>query len=217
MKSVTENTQKREIKRTELVKVIGKSINEEYFDKDYSDPFQIYSDFTKCGFVALEAPLVEGYEGPRVGHVIFDSFKSFSELEGGRTIKPGNIVLNLRKLIDSIPTITALSVSMAVDIPILRVCSALSLWKEIRDVMTVETTRMQSIVIIALWKFRDHRNHIYLDYGYDRVNYFCETIGEEKLSWEDYNKIVDELLKLQCIDIREEVIWLRESIQKVWE
>lgn len=217
MKSVTENTQKREIKRTELVKVIGKSIDEEYSEKDYSDPFQIYSDFTKCGFVVLEAPLVERYEGPRVGYLTFDSFKSFSELEGGRTIKPGNIVLNLRKLIDSIPTITALSVSMAVDIPILRVCSALSLWKEIRDVMTVEITRMQSIVIIALWKFRDHTNHIHLDYGYDRVNYFCETIGEEKLSWDDYNKIVDELLKLQCIDICEEVIWLRESIKKAWK
>ena len=217
MKVVTEKIQKRETKRNELVKMIGKSINEEYIDKDYSDPIQIYTDFIKCEFIVLEAPLVERYEGVRLGHLTIDPFKSFSELEGGRTIKPGNIILNLRKLIDSIPTITALSVSMAVDIPILRVCSALSLWKEIRDVMTVEITRIQSIVIIALWKFRDHTNHIHLDYGYDRVNYFCETIGEENLSWDDYNKVVDELLKLQCIDICEEVIWLRESITKAWK
>lgn len=206
-----------EAKKAELRKIISDSICDEYRSVEHLNPEKIYHDLAKCGYVAIESPVVEKYQGPPPAHKIaVDAFKSLSELKGGRTIKPGNIILNLQKLIDSLPSMVALSVSMAADMPILKVCSALSLWKELKGIMTVEITKMQSIVIIALWKYRDHTNHIHVDYGYNRVNYFCKAIGEEEISWIDYNKAVDELLKLKCIDMTEEVIWLRESISKEW-
>ncbi len=206
-----------ETKKAELLKIISDSLSNEYIFAEHSNPEKIYHDLAKCGFVSIESPVIDEQKGSSVFHCLtFDSFKSSSELKGGRTIKPGNIILNLQKLIDSLPSIVALSVSMAADIPILKVCSALSLWKELKGIMTVEITKMQSIVIMALWKYRDHTNHIHVDYGYNRVNYFCKAIGEEAISWIDYNQAVDELLKLKCIDITEEVIWLRESISKEW-
>ena len=215
--SIIEDSQKIEAKTVELVKSINKSITKNSIDKDYTVSTQIFYDFIKCGFIELQAPLIEKNDWPRVQLVTFDKIKSFSDLEGGRTIKPGNVILNLKKLIDSLPNIVALSASMAIDTPLLKVCSALCLWKEIRDVMTIEITRMQAIVIIALWRFCDCTHHISLDYGYKCVNYFCESIGEKGLSWDEYNSILDKLLKLHCIDIRDEVIWLCESIQKVWK
>lgn len=60
----------------------------------------------------------------------------------GESIKPGNILLNFKKLMDSLPEITAAVVSVFYDIPILKVCAALSVWKSLRNMWQLMMIRM---------------------------------------------------------------------------
>ena len=49
-----------------------------------------------------------------------------SSYNKGESIKPGNVKLNIRRLIESLPDLTEAVVGIAMDITILKVCAALN-------------------------------------------------------------------------------------------
>ena len=143
--------------------------------------------------------------------IIMDSLNNYSN---GRTIKPGNICLNIKELLKTIPSMVEMAVTIALDIPILQVCAALNLWKSIIDVFTIEISKDQAYLIVSLWKNSDSRHNIAIEEGLIAVNALLERYGEQTLNNTRYNHILESLEKIHCIELEDGVIWLREWISK---
>lgn len=140
------------------------------------------------------------------------TLNSLSNYDTGNSVKPGNLKLNIKKLINTIPGIIEASVSISYNIPILKICAALSLWKSIKDVFTVEINHKQAVILIALWKNCDSSHHINLEEGCLCVNRLYKSLAEEEINSTIYNLVIDQLIKLKCIDVTNNTIWLREWI-----
>lgn len=175
--------------------------------KDY-DAFELYQELKDFGFVQISAPQEES---PKMMMITIDSLKEYNQ---GSSIKPGNIRLNIKKLIDAIPGVIEIVVGVNADVPILLVCAALNLWKTLRDVSTVEISKDQAFVIVALWKNCNTERKIGLEKGYVAVNELLAKYGEPEITETKYNKIIDSLIKIECIEMEENIIWLREWISK---
>lgn len=175
--------------------------------KDY-DAFELYQELKDFGFVQISAPQEEP---PKMMMITIDSLKEYNQ---GSSIKPGNIRLNIKKLIDAIPGVIEIVVGVNADVPILLVCAALNLWKTLRDVSAVEISKDQAFVIVALWKNCNIERKLGLEKGYVAVNELLAKYGELEITETKYNKIIDSLIKIKCIEMEENIIWLREWISK---
>ena len=132
-----------EIKQAEILSIIEKtSISLQEEDISSKDLLQ---SFFKSGGLVITPPQ---QEPPMMHMLVVDSLHNYNK---GESIKPGNIKLNIRHLIEFLPDLTAATVGIAMDIPILKVCAALNIWKMLRAVTTVEITKEQAIVVVALW------------------------------------------------------------------
>lgn len=179
-----------------------------FFDSSEQDCETIYQQFIKSGFLSITAP---EEDPPMISFITMDSLKNYSS---GRSIKPGNIRLNIKDLIETIPSMVEMAVSIALDIPVLQVCAALNLWKSIRDVFTVEISKDQAYLITSLWKNCDSRHRITIEKGFTAVNTLLEKYGEDAINGTKYNYILESLESIQCIELEDGVIWLREWISK---
>lgn len=198
--------------RTDLQKNVETEIKEKLIGyknefRDY-DVSELYQELKETGFIQISAPQEEP---PKMMMLTIDSLKNYNQ---GSSIKPGNIRLNIKKLIDAVPGIIEIVVGVNAEMPILLVVAALSLWKTIRDVSTVEITKDQAFVIVALWKNCNTAQKIELDRGYVAVNELLVRYGELEITEMKYNKIIDSLIKIGCIEMEENIIWLREWISK---
>lgn len=181
------------------------SVELNYESDDYS---LVYKDLVSSGFLQITPP---EEEPPKMHMLTMDSLKNFQK---GNSIKPGNIRLNIRKLIDTIPNVVEMAISIATNIPVLQICSALNIWKALREVLTVEITKEQAFVIVALWKNCNQKQKITLEDGYKATNALCERFSEPKITNIKYNHTIDSLINLQCIELNEGIIWLREWVSK---
>ena len=93
----------------------------------------IYKRLKNCHFLQITPP----QDPPAtMSLIILDHLQNYNE---GCSIKPGNIVLNIYKLIQSIPSILSDIIEMSIEMPnkmskvILCVHAALDIWKEIND------------------------------------------------------------------------------------
>jgi len=147
---------------------------------------------------------------PPVMHMLVMS--SLSDYKRGTSIKPGNIKINMKKLIDTLPESVEAGVALAMDIPILKVCAALHIWKMARNVMSVEITKEQAVVIMSLWKNADERHIISLEKGWDCANRMCRQTSNKEFTQERYTTILEELERIDSIKVNEDGIWLCEWV-----
>lgn len=173
-----------------------------------NDILLIYDILVKSGFISISPPLEEP---PMMQFLTMDSLRNY---KNGRSIKPGNILLNIRKLIESIPEVISIGAGMVCDNHIVTVCGALSLWLKLRDIATINISKEQAFVIVALWKNCNPNHEISLDDGYIATNNLFKQYGEPEITNLKYNMIIDSLVKTECIELTEEIIWLREWISK---
>lgn len=173
-----------------------------------NDILLIYDILVKSGFISISPPLEEP---PMMQFLTMDSLRNY---KNGRSIKPGNILLNIRKLIESIPEGISIGAGMVCDNHIVTVCGALSLWLKLRDIATINISKEQAFVIVALWKNCNPNHEISLDDGYIATNNLFKQYGEPEITNLKYNMIIDSLVKTECIELTEEIIWLREWISK---
>lgn len=178
------------------------------FHRDDIRPSEIMEEFIESGGLIITAPQEES---PMMQMLTIDSLKDFNT---GKSIKPGNIKLNIRHLLESMPEITTSIVEIATDIPILKVCAALNIWKIIRDIISVEITKEQAIAIIALWENCNHQHRITLEDGFDCFKTLYTNIEKSECTWEQYLKIINDLEKIDSIELDENEIWLREWVSK---
>ncbi len=196
-----------ENKKNEITSIIEKTAHELLGENDINSQ-DIIRYFNESGGLLITAPQQE----PFLMHMLtVDSLRDFNK---GESIKPGNIWLNIRRLINHLPDITAATVEIAMDIPILKVCAALNIWKMLRDVATVEINREQAITIIALWENCSQQKRITLEQGFECVKALYRQIEDSEYTWEQYIKTIDKLEKIGSLKLDSEGIWLCEWIRK---
>lgn len=195
-----------EIKQAEILSIIEKtsiSLQEE----DISSKDILQSFFKSRGLVITPPQ----QEPPMMHMLVVDSLHNYNK---GESIKPGNIKLNIRHLIEFLPDLTAATVGIAMDIPILKVCAALNIWKMLRAVTTVEITKEQAIVVVALWDNCNQQQRITLEKGFECFKSLYENIETSNCTWEQYIKLISDLEKIGSLELDSNGIWLREWISK---
>ena len=195
-----------EIKQAEILSIIERtsiSLREE----DISSK-DILQSFFKSGGLVITSPQ---QEPPMMHMLVVGSLHNYNK---GESIKPGNIKLNIRHLIEFLPDLTAATVGIAMDIPILKVCAALNIWKMLRAVTTVEITKEQAIVIVALWDNCNQQQRITLEKGFECFRSLYENIETSNCTWEQYSKLFSDLEKFGSLELDSNGIWLRECISK---
>ena len=168
---------------------------------------RILQSFFKSGGLVLTPPQ---QEPPMLHMLMVDSLNNYNK---GESIKPGNIKLNIRHLIEFLPDLTAATVEIVMDIPILKVCAALNIWKMLRDVTTVEITKEQAIVV-ALWDNCNQQQRITLEKGFECFSSLYENIEASNCTWEQYIKLISDLEKIGSLELDSNGIWLREWVSK---
>jgi hypothetical protein len=90
---------------------------------------------------------------------------------GGRSRKPGNIILNLRRLIQIVPDITITAAGVAGPSWLLPFI-ALHIWNKLWANSKVDLDQRHAVTIYALWKNRNSENKIPEEVGYEKTNSF---------------------------------------------
>lgn len=168
----------------------------------------IYNNLVKFGFVAITPPLEEP---PMMHFLTMDSLKNYKD---GSSIKPGNIGLNIRRLIEAIPEVASIGAGMMGENHFFTICGALSLWMKLRDIATVSISKEQAFVIVALWRNCNDKHKITAEEGFIATNKLLSQYGESSISTLKYNMILDSLTEINCIELIAGTIWLREQISK---
>lgn len=193
-------------KKLEITAIVAKACNVQQCDNQYSD--EILKSLFSSGGLVMTSPQ---QEPPKMHMLTMDSLYDFHK---GESIKPGNIKLNIRHLVESLPELTAACVGIALDIPILKVCAALNIWKMLRDITTVEITKEQAIAVVALWENCDQHQRIELKKGFDCFHSLCSKIDVSECTWEHYLKIIDELVELGSIKLDDSSIRCCEWVSR---
>lgn len=168
-----------------------------------------FDSLLQTRFISITPPL----EKPLTMQLL--TLDSLRDYKNGSSIKPGNIVLNIKELIEAIPEVVSIGAGMVCDNLVITVCGAFSLWLKLRDIATVSITREQAFTIVALWKSCNSAHKISLDDGFIATNVLLKQYGESEITNLKYNIVIDSLIKMQCIELTEGIIWLREWISRV--
>lgn len=134
---------------------------------------------------------------------------------GGRSRKPGNIILNLGKLIQIVPDITITAAGVAGPTWLLPFI-ALHIWNKLWTNSKVDLDQKHAMIIYALWKNRNSENKIHEEAGYEKANSVFHKLELPDLSKSEYTQIINNLLDLECIEIEEGIIWLREWVRTTY-
>lgn len=196
-----------EIKQAEIVSVIERT-NISLREEEKISSKDIMQSLLKSGGLLITPPQ---QDLPTMHMLIIDSLSNYNK---GESIKPGNVKLNIRHLIESLPDLTAATVEIAMDIPILKVCAALNIWKMLRDITTIEITKEQAIAIVALWDNCDQQQRITLEKGFECFKSFYKNIETSDCTWEQYIKLISDLEKIDSLKLDSNGIWLREWVSK---
>ena len=124
-----------------------------------------------------------------------------------------NIVINIRKLMDNIPDIIISAISIGTDTFVLKICGALIIAKTIIGCATVDISEKHSLVLLSLWKNKKE-NWINMETGYDIAEEAVNKEMNSLLSYKEYQKILDDLVKLKCIEILDDQIRIKEKIKE---
>lgn len=136
---------------------------------------------------------------------------------GGRSLKPGNIWLNWRRLlIDGAESI--LTVVGAISIPWLIPLAGLVVWNKVWSSSSIEIDERHAVIIWAMWNNRDEENCIEIDKISDLVNEELRRYNRPMMNEEELNNMLKDLEKIECIKKTDgNKRWLREWVKAVYE
>ena len=130
--------------------------------------------------------------------------------------KPGNIILNWRKLIDIVPDVSLAGLGAAT-LPIAPTWSAvlagLYVWNKVWRGSVEDFNDSEAIAVLALWKSRNAENEILEDTGFEKTNEVRANYSLPALTRGQFAAIVDRLIRIKCIEIKDGTIWLREWVR----
>lgn len=137
---------------------------------------------------------------------------------GARSSKPGNILLNWRKLLidgaESILTITG-----AVSVPWLIPLAGLIVWNKVWSLLNIKIDERHAVVIWVMWHNRDEENCIEEEKILGLVNEELENYNRPKIPQKELEDILKDLEEMQCIEKIQDKNkwWLREWVKTVYD
>jgi hypothetical protein len=105
--------------------------------------------------------------------------------------KPGNIVLNWRKLIDIVPDVSLASLGAA----------------------TLPIAPAWSVVLVGLYVWNKIWDKIAEADGFEKVNELRTSYSLPPLTLGQFTSVIDRLVQIDCVELEEGVIWLREWVR----
>lgn len=131
------------------------------------------------------------------------------------SIKPGNIILNWRQLLGSIPAV-GLTIAGVGTSWILVVLAALDVWQKLYSSAKVKLEKEQAVAIRQMWDHHDGTQHISEEKALQVTNEALASFGFAELDREKFAGVIDDLVRIGCVEITEGRIWLREWIRRPW-
>ena len=128
--------------------------------------------------------------------------------------KPGNILLNWRKLFDTSPDVLVAAAGAGAGGAFVRGLIGLYVWNRIWRGIEEPISEVEASVIESLWCGRGARKRIPEDVAFDIVNDSRVQHGLEQLSRVEFTAAVDRLVGLRCVELDDGEVWLREWIRK---
>jgi hypothetical protein len=171
----------------------------------YPQPSAALSSAIVDAFVSLTPPMEEE---PRMELITL-----FSTGRRGSSRKPGNIVLNWRKLIDIIPDVTIAAAGAPPAPAWLQFTIALYIWNKFWCGAKEEFSDAEANVLLALSRSRDQNKKIKEMDGYEKTNIVRREAKLSDLSIAEYSAAVTRLIRMRCIEMESGIIWLREWVR----
>lgn len=135
--------------------------------------------------------------------------------KGGVSIKPGNVTLNWRKLIGSLPGI-ALTGAGAATSPWLIILGALVIWKDLYSTSQVDLGPQHATAMLTMWNNHDGKKRISEEKARELTNEALAQFDMNRTSPATFANIIDDLTLAGCVELSDGEIWLREWIRRSW-
>lgn len=133
---------------------------------------------------------------------------------GGTSAKPGNVVLNFRKLVVAIGS-GVLTVAGTMAVPWTLLIGALLTWERLWSSAEIAITEEQACVLWSIWQTRDERNTVSKADVAAAVNRERSEFGKQPLNPREVETALEDLIGLGCIrQSRDPARWrLREWVR----
>ena len=145
------------------------------------------------------------------------TINSFYDAPKASSRKPGNVLLNWRKLLDVVPDVSLAGLGAAT-LPVApQVAVALAglyIWNKVWRGAVEELSDVEAVTILALWEHRNEKNKISEQDGFVRTNEVRDRYALPPLTANQYASAVNRLVSLECIELEGGIIWLREWVRK---
>lgn len=133
------------------------------------------------------------------------------------TTKLSNIIINIRRAIEDLPSFileSASALALPNLLPKYKIATfILYLIVKLKKLATIKLDELTSIVLVSLWECTDeNKNWVYKEDGYEQTLKNLEEVGIKDFSKERFNKILDTLYRLGCIsEISDNAVYLEEK------
>lgn len=193
-------------KRSELYKGI------EYLGFSEKDAKKIFESFEDECIIEITAPQKESI--PMEWTI---TRKSHTGRYKGNLYKPGNVMFNIKKAVvgsmvtggSVISSIMAVSISQ----PIMAILTIVVAVLSIADLGKIELEDDAVMILAILWENRKRTNQpIEIEEAYNIINQELENNKRDKLSITRYNDLLEDLEKLETIEIIDNKIQLKEKV-----
>ena len=132
---------------------------------------------------------------------------------GGRSRKPGNIVVNFRHLVGDFGDIGLAASAGAAD-KILIPLAALAIWSKVWNRSAIELTPEQAGLVYAMWLSRDSENLIPRDEAFEMFKLLCKNQRLPDPSEETFESALAALISFGSVEWHKSgKIWLREWVK----
>ncbi|WXG39445.1 MAG: hypothetical protein WED07_01200 [Candidatus Freyarchaeum deiterrae] len=134
---------------------------------------------------------------------------------GGRSVKPGNIFLNWKKLIVVLSE-SFLTIFGAIQMPLLIPFACLVVWDKLYSLSNIPISEKHAAVIYVMWKNRDEKQCIREDLILNYINTELSKFNLPTMSQEELNQILKDLEKMKSIEKSKSdrnKWWLREWVR----
>jgi hypothetical protein len=127
---------------------------------------------------------------------------SYSGAGGGKSTKPGNVKINLVKLIGGLASGSLVFVGGTGALPAWAfVMAAISLWTSLKGITTVNVTENEVAVLLTLWSLKDSDNVVHKSDNdiHDAANSYLTKQGRNGIGIADIRVAIQNLSKIGSI------------------
>jgi hypothetical protein len=171
------------------------------------------SDRKKIAFEILSAFDVTPSSEGRYRHepYVIVAEESGKNTYSGYSRKLGNIFLNWKNLFKLAPDIVL--TGTGINSPWLIPFVALHIWNITLAETKIDISSRHAIVLLSMWQHRSEENEISEENAFTKTNIFCTQNDISIFTTDEFAKIIDELHRMKCVELKDGIIWLRESVK----